>query len=364
MRILVLTKRQYMNKDLIDDRFGRFREIPLALAQKGHIVDGLCLSYAPKKEDRVKDGSVCWQSINSSHLKVPGLVIFFLKAWELAKHADIIWACSDSIYGIIGYSLAKKCNLPIVFDLYDNFEFFLMARLPLIKQLYRHVVKNCDAVTCVSRPLARLVSAYGRKKPPTVLENAVRKDLFFPMNKQDCRKKIDLPLNARIVGTAGALTRSRGIQTLFDAFDMIKNKHQDLHLAVAGPRDVKVPQNPRIHDLGILPLEKVPVFLNSLDVGIVCNLKNRFGNYCFPQKTREMMACNIPLIASKVGSMHELLADKPRWLYDPGDRHSLAAAIQHRLADCHTGYGVPPSWVELAETVEHTMQELVGRKRH
>ena len=26
LRILVLTKRQYTNKDLMDDRFGRFRE--------------------------------------------------------------------------------------------------------------------------------------------------------------------------------------------------------------------------------------------------------------------------------------------------------------------------------------------------
>ena len=50
MQILVLTKRQYMNKDLIDDRFGRFREIPLEMALKKHKVYGICLSYK-KKED-------------------------------------------------------------------------------------------------------------------------------------------------------------------------------------------------------------------------------------------------------------------------------------------------------------------------
>ena len=32
MKILVLTKRQYMGKDLLDDRFGRFWEVPLELA--------------------------------------------------------------------------------------------------------------------------------------------------------------------------------------------------------------------------------------------------------------------------------------------------------------------------------------------
>ena len=52
-RITVLTKRQYMHKDLIDDKFGRFREIPLALSQKGHEVFGICLSYVSKKEKRI-----------------------------------------------------------------------------------------------------------------------------------------------------------------------------------------------------------------------------------------------------------------------------------------------------------------------
>ena len=45
MKILVLTKRQYMGKDLLDDRFGRFRELPLELAKLGHEVTGICLSY-------------------------------------------------------------------------------------------------------------------------------------------------------------------------------------------------------------------------------------------------------------------------------------------------------------------------------
>ena len=52
MKILVLTKRRYMGKDLLDDRFGRFRELPLELARLGHQVRGLCLSYRPRNEIR------------------------------------------------------------------------------------------------------------------------------------------------------------------------------------------------------------------------------------------------------------------------------------------------------------------------
>ena len=358
MKILVLTKRQYMNKDLIDDRFGRFREIPLALAQKGHKVQGLCLSYSDKKEGLFQDELVAWHSINATFMKLPGLLRFIRTARSYAMKADIIWACSDSIYGIIGHLLSTKLGIPLVFDLYDNFEYFLMARLPGIKQFYRYVVKNCDAVTCVSRPLAGLVASYGRDKPIFVLENAVRKDLFMPMSKEECRKVLNLPQHIRIIGTAGALTKNRGIKVLFEAFDIFRKKNENIHLAVAGPRNLTIPKDIKIHDLGILPLEKVPILLNSLDVGVICNQKNEFGKYCFPQKTREMMACSIPIVAAKIGSMEELFVDRPEWLYEPGDCKSLTKALEFRLLNPQAKYEIPTDWTDLAAILEEIMLKV------
>jgi teichuronic acid biosynthesis glycosyltransferase TuaC len=347
-----------MNKDLIDDRFGRFREIPLSLAKKGHSVQGLCLSYRHKRPGLFHDGPVCWQSINTTRLMLPGLIRFLNKAELYAMNSDVIWACSDSIYGMLGYMLAKKHHIPLLFDLYDNFEFFLMGRLPVFKHLYRQVVVNCAAVTCVSQPLEKLVSSYGRKKQTIILENAVKKDLFYPMEKEKCRKNLKLPLNAKLVGTAGGLTENRGIETLYDAFDILQKKIQDLHLVVAGRRNVKIPISSRIHDLGILPHEKIPVLLNALDVGIVCNKKNNFGNYCFPQKTREIMACNIPIIAASVGSMKELFKDHPKWLFEPGSAASLAKVLEKRITDQSTSYPPPPTWADLANKVEIIMSDL------
>ncbi len=352
MQILVLTKRQYMNKDLLDDRYGRFREIPLALGQKGHKVQGLCLSYAKRNEGYIKDGPVLWKSINATRLKLPGLLRFVIEAQKLAKKSDIIWACSDSIYGIIGYMLSLKYRIPLVFDLYDNFEYFLMARMPIIKQLYRRVIRKSTAITCVSRPLARLVRSYRKNGRVYVIENAVRKDLFKPMIKKTCRDVLKFPQNARLVGTAGALDRNRGIQFLFEAFDMLKTKHLDLHLVLAGPRNIRIPFDNRVHDLGILLLEKVPILLNALDVAIICNRENEFGRYCFPQKAREIMACDIPLIAARVGSMAEFLKDHSEWLFNPDDASNMARVLENRLEDRRTGYKKVLSWSDVATELE------------
>ena len=362
MRVLVLTKRQYTNRDLLDDRFGRIRELPLQLALRGFQVDGLCLSYKKKGEGTTLDGPVLWESLNAGSLKLPGLLRFILRASSLASQSDVIWACSDSFYGIIGYWLSRRFHVPLVFDLYDNFEYFLAAKLPGIKQAYRHVVRKSDAVTCVSHSLYRLVRSYGRTGPLSVIENAVPETRFRPIDKNECRDELGLPPQQRFVGTAGALETNRGIPLLLDAFFALKEKHPDLSLALAGPGHVALPRDDRIHYLGVLPYEKVPVFFNALDVAVICNRDNEFGRYCFPQKAREIMACRVPLIAARVGSMEKLLANQPSWLFEPEDETDLARAIEHRLYDRITDYGMIPSWADLAKEMEILILKLLNGK--
>jgi glycosyltransferase involved in cell wall biosynthesis len=329
---------------------------------RGFQVEGLCLSYKKKKEDKIFDGPVLWESLNAGPLKIPGLLRFILRASSLASHADIIWACSDSFYGIIGYWLSRRLHVPLVFDLYDNFECFLAGKTPGMRQLYRSVLRTCHAVTCVSHPLAGLVRSYGRQGPLWVIENAVPKGLFRPLEKTACRASLGLPESAWILGSAGALTKNRGISSLLDAFALLRRKFPDLHLALAGPRDIKIPRHEGIHDLGILPYERVPLFLNALDVAAVCNLDNDFGRYCYPQKAREIMACAIPLIAARVGSMEELLSGHPSWLFEPGDETDLARAVGDRLKDRSTDYGRIPSWADLGEKLESLIVKLLNEK--
>ena len=317
--ILVITKRQYTNKDLIDDHYGRIREIPLNLALKGHRVSGICLSFRRRSEGIYTDGGVQWKSINAGVSIIPGLARFARHTFQSLKNCDVLWACSDSIFGVIGYILSRRLNKPLVFDLYDNFEAFLFARFPVFKALYRHAVRRCDAVTVVSRPLLELVHSYGRGDRVYLIENAVDRELFWPRGKAHCRSKFKLPQGARIIGTAGALFKNRGIETLFKSFMTLAEKYPDVHLAIAGPRDVRIPVHPRIHDMGSLEYHQVPLFLSTLDVGIICNRASAFGTYCFPQKAREMMACNVPMVVANVTGTQSLFSDHPEWLFAPED---------------------------------------------
>ena len=179
MRILVLTKRQYMGKDLLDDRFGRFRELPLELARLGHQVHGLCLSYRARNEAHVidctasRDGQVEWQSVNLMRGFLPGLPGYFRRARQLIGEfrPDIIWACSDAYHAILGARLAREFHCGLVIDLYDNFEAFSATKVPGVLSMFRSAVKHADRGHLLQSTPGRL------RRPDLSHDESTRRDL-------------------------------------------------------------------------------------------------------------------------------------------------------------------------------------------
>jgi teichuronic acid biosynthesis glycosyltransferase TuaC len=358
-----------MGKDLLDDRFGRFRELPLRLAQLGHDVTGIAISYRRRKQGTVVDcepsakASVTWHSFNLITGLVPPLECG-TRAIEVARKAkpDLIWAGSDAYHVIFGTWLAKRVRTRCVIDLYDNFEAFGASRLPFVVSSFRHAVKEADGVTCFSQRLARhIVHAYPRPKPTTVINNGVRPDFFDRRTRQECRRRLNLPEDATMIGTAGALNRSRGIDTLFKAFSLLASQADDLHLALAGPRarGLRIPMGARVHDLGILPHQEVPCFINALDLAVICYRQSAQGEFSFPQKAYEIIACHVPLIAAAVGCMNELLSGYPICLYEPENPQSLAEAALLQLENRITIETEVPLWTDSAKQLEYFFEKVI-----
>jgi glycosyltransferase involved in cell wall biosynthesis len=375
MRILVLTKRQYMGKDLLDDRFGRFRELPLELSRMGHTVKGLTLSYRSRAEGSFVDSptpgdpSITWHSVNLLNGIRPGISKYLRHARRIVQEfrPDVIWSCSDAYHAIFGYQLAKVFQTRCVIDLYDNFEAFTASKIPGVVTLFKKAVRKADGVTCFSARLADYITgSYPRSSPTAVIENGVRTDLFHPRDRTECRNKLGLPQEAKIIGTAGALYHNRGIETLFRGFELLATKDQMLHLAIAGPREkkIRIPPEPRVHDLGLIPWDQVSLFINALDVAVSCYRDSELGRYSFPQKAYEILACKIPLVSAAVGTMNELLAAHPECLFQPGSPESFAKAIHLQLAK-PTIINLPvPSWSETARQLQAFFLDLLKTSEH
>ncbi len=373
MRILVLTKRQYMGKDLLDDRFGRFHELPLELSRLGHTVNGLTLSYRNRAEGLVRDAvesgdaAITWHSVNLLNGFRPQLGSYFRRARKLMEdfRPDLIWACSDAYHAIFGHWLAQEFKAKCVIDLYDNFEAFKASRVPGVVSLFKSVVRKANGVTCFSARLADYVrSTYPRSAPMAVIENGVRADLFFPRDRANCRHALGLPETAKIIGIAGALDHSRGIATLFQAFHKLAVENDEIHLALAGPRSnrLRIPQGSRVHDFHTLDHHSVGHFLNALDVAVICYRDSAQGRYSFPQKAYEIMACRVPLVAASVGMMEDLLQPYPASLFEPDNPESLASAIRRQLNN-PTSVDLPvPTWAQSAVRLANFFANIKDRK--
>lgn len=406
MRILVLSKRQYTGKDLLDDRYGRLYEIPAGLAARGHAVVGVALSYRRRDEGwwfgdmdarwgdarrpggRTERGPGSERGLERGPERPPGrpgepavlpadvrpgaawLGINALPwgVWryprQLSRIAadfrpDVVWACSDAFHAIFGALFSRATGVPLVIDLYDDFESFAATRLPGVAPAFRAACRRAAGLTVVSRTLRdHVVAAYGIRAPATVVGNGVRRDLFHPRDRQQARAAFGLPADARLIGTAGALSADRDIGVLFDAFVALADADPALHLVVAGPRDGTPASysHPRIIDLGELALERVPDLLSALDVAVVCNRDSAFGRHCFPLKFHEIVACGTPVVAARVGDVATLLAGDPDRLYAPGDAADLARGVAGQLAAPRPTTDLPaPGWDELSAVVEHAL---------
>lgn len=362
MRILVLSKRQYTNMDLIDDRFGRLRELPMALACLGHEVAGVCLSYRPRDEGRRDDvaenAHMDWHTLNFKRLMSRGSKSYWRTIDSIGKdfRPDIVWACSDALHAILGVRVARRLGTSLVIDLYDNFESFSATRIPGMTSAFRRALRCADGITCVSPPLAQYVRETSSCKCPVeVIENAVPEGIFYPLDRSSCRRELGLPQNGIFIGTAGAISKSRGIETLFRAFEILARERSDVHLVLAGACDkgLPLPQNSRVHYLGMLPMNKVPVFLSSLNVSVICNRESAFGKYCFPQKFYESVACGLPVTAAETGVMKELLKDKPDFLFKPEDADHLAVVLRRLIERPFTLPLEVPTWTILAHRLDN-----------
>jgi len=370
MRILALCKRQYTNLDLIDDKFGRLRELPIALAQLGHDVSGICLSYRSRREgvyDDIRDeGRVRWYSLDLKRV-LPFGAKSYLRILNriIKKKPDVIWASSDAFHIIMGSWIARKYNIPFVADLYDNYESFLITQLVGVKKLLRYSLKSAEGICCVSRPLAEYVrETTAFAGPIEVIENAVPEGLFYPMDKLSCRRKLGLPNDGFFIGTAGAISKSRGIEVLLSAFERMYKQNPNIFLVLAGPCDLGLvlPQNKRIHYLGVLPPDKIPIFLSALDVQVICNQNSSFGKYCFPQKFYEAVACQVPVVAAGVGSMLEKLENHSDHLFEVGNVKSLESVLYRQVQNPSLLPLKVPTWNIRGKQLDYFLQNIHSNK--
>lgn len=215
-----------------------------------------------------------------------------------------------------------------------------------------------------------------------VIPNGVDLDQYPPApsdaTKRNARRELGLPVDRTLLLYYGHLTPWKGVRVLVEALPEALRDNPDADLVIARTHYGKDEQaiRERLRQLGLmnrvhfLGICDVPMLLQAMDCGVV-PATAAVGTACHPNVVLEYHSAGVPIVASRVGSIPEAIADgKTGLLANPGDPKDLGAKLNRMLADTGMRRRMGDAarrhaeaqfdWREIARRYEATLTDVCG----
>lgn len=343
-----------MGRDLLKSPYGRFYYLPKILAEKGHQVHVVLLSYRREPGVNIHRNGINWISV-SLFYEGPFKYISVAKQLVREIRPDWIIGFSDTYYGILAQRLGDRYGTKSLVDAYDNYEGYIPWLKPL-HHTWRKSLSRATVATAAGPSLAEHLQRWRPAKPTTVVPMAADPVGFAPMDRQMCREKLDLPLDKKLIGYCGSISSSRNIGVLFNAYRQLVKDCSDVRLILSGRMSRKITLPSEAEWLGYLPNGDVPSLLNSLDVLVISIKPSKFGNHSYPVKLYEAMRCRVPVVATETPATRWILRKHTGLLVEPDNAHSLREYIERSLTLGRVDYGSQPDWEANCEIFERALE--------
>lgn len=258
-----------------------------------------------------------------------------LRALILQKKPDLI--CCHGYKPLVVSLLAKgKANVPVVAFSRGHTAENLKVRL--FETLEWLLYKWVDSIVAVSHGYARTLI---RKGIPTgritVVHNAVDMEKFVPHIAKRCetRRSFGFTENDVLIATAGRLSPEKAQGDLLSAFANLGKVEQAPHLILCGDGPLRQQLERQAEQLGCRNVHflghrtDLDALMPMFDLFVLTSLTEGLPNVLL-----EAASCRVPLVATRVGGVPEIITDgESGLLVDPGKSEQLSQAIEYCLAD-------------------------------
>jgi glycosyltransferase involved in cell wall biosynthesis len=197
------------------------------------------------------------------------------------------------------------------------------------------IARYADRFIAVSREDQRRMTAVEHIDPSRTLfiPNGV---LFIPPSGQDVRAELGISPTAPVVGSVGLLRPEKAQHVLVRAAAQLVDQLPDLQVLLVGNGPELARLQELTRSLGLQTTVRflgrrtdVPDILRALNVGVCCS--NSEGS---PLSVMEYMAASLPVVATSVGGVPDLIDPGIHGLLVPReDPSALASALAQLLQD-------------------------------
>ncbi len=259
---------------------------------------------------------------------------------EAVKSSQLVHAHGHPyLSSLVAAKLAKKYKKPFILTQHNTFIEYqgIWNTIEKLNDLTvgTQILRSADKIIAVSKATMNYVLRLGADPEKTeVIHNGVDLKRFRPSTetRENRRRKLGIANDATVAVTVRRLVYKNGIDTLIESARIaIKKNPRLVFLAVGrGPDFSQV--RARIQQLGIdenfkltgfVSDEELPSYYNAADFFI---LPSKSGEG-LPLVALEAMACGLPVIATDVGGIREIMIDGYGEIAPPNDPYSLAEAI-------------------------------------
>lgn len=235
------------------------------------------------------------------------------------------------IYAALAVARLDEHKPFLVSTRHNDDRFFLN---PFIGMVHYMISARQDLIIAISDHIARFTVARGVRHPDRVrrVYHGIEPPLTRALERegQHVRADLSIPPGAFVVGNVGRLAPQKGQRHLIAAMPMLLERVPRAHAVIAGGGDLEeylrdlateLGVAERVHVLG--PRRDVPALMHAIDVFAMPSIWEGFGLVLL-----EAMAAGRPIVASRVATIPEVVADGETGLLVPaGDPPALADAL-------------------------------------
>ncbi len=248
---------------------------------------------------------------------------------SLAARADVLHA--QDIAAVLPCLLARRVrNAPLVAT-YHSSHFLRRASSPLWRPLFRRFLMAADTNFAASAEIASVAERIAEGGRVEAVTNGVETSFFRRVTP-----KLPPPVaGRRRLVVPRRLFAKNGVEYLVRALPLIVAQIDAEAVVIGdGPERERLERlaaelavAERIRFLGARPHAEMPALLSSAELAVIPSLMEATSVAAL-----EAMACELPVAASNVGGLPEIVDGEVGGLFEPGDPASLARTVVELLS--------------------------------